>query len=40
MRGSAWITAKLESDSYVRIRNLKTRDEIVAGFADAANHLK
>jgi histidyl-tRNA synthetase len=33
-------TAKLESDSYVRIRNLKTRDEIVAGFADAANHLK
>ena len=28
------------SDSYVRIRNLKSRDEIVAGFADAANHLR
>ncbi len=36
----AGFTAKLESDSYVRIRNLKTREEIVAGFADAANHLK
>jgi len=33
-------TAKLDSDAYVRIRNLKTRAEIVAGFADAANHLK
>ena len=33
-------TAKFESDSYVRIRNLKSRDEIVAGFADAANHLR
>jgi len=22
------------------IRNLKTRDEIVAGFADEANHLR
>jgi histidyl-tRNA synthetase len=33
-------TAKLESDSYVRIRNMKSRDEIVTGFADAANHLK
>jgi histidyl-tRNA synthetase len=33
-------TAKLESDSYVRIRNMKSRDEIVAGFADAANHLR
>jgi histidyl-tRNA synthetase len=32
-------TARVESGSYVRIRNLKTRDEIVAGFADAANHL-
>ena len=32
-------TARVENDSYVRIRNLKTRDEIVAGFADAANHL-
>ena len=27
----ATYTAKLESDSYVRIRNLKTREEIVAG---------
>lgn len=33
-------TAKLESDSYVRIRNFKTRDEVVAGFADVVNHLK
>jgi histidyl-tRNA synthetase len=32
-------TAKLESDAYVRIRNFKTREEIVAGMADAANHL-
>jgi len=36
----AAFTAKLESDSYVRIRNLKSRDEIVAGFSDAANHLR
>lgn len=36
----AAFTAKLENDSYVRIRNLKSRDEIVAGFADAANHLR
>jgi len=32
-------TARLDSDAYVRIRNLKTRDEIVTGVADAANHL-
>ncbi len=32
-------TVRAESDSYVRIRNLKTREEVVAGFADAANHL-
>jgi len=32
-------TARVESDAYVRVRNLKTREEIVAGFADAANHL-
>jgi histidyl-tRNA synthetase len=32
-------TARLENDAYVRIRNLKTREEIVAGVADAANHL-
>jgi histidyl-tRNA synthetase len=36
----AAFTAKLESDSYVRIRNTKSREEIVAGFADAANHLR
>ena len=35
----AAFTARVESDDYVRIRNLKSRDEIVAGFADAANHL-
>jgi histidyl-tRNA synthetase len=33
-------TAKLESDTYVRIRNFKTRDEVVAGFADVTNHLR
>jgi histidyl-tRNA synthetase len=32
-------TARLENDSYVRIRNLKTREEIVTGIAGAANHL-
>jgi histidyl-tRNA synthetase len=36
----AAFTAKVESESYVRIRNLKSRDEIVAGFSDAANHLR
>jgi histidyl-tRNA synthetase len=32
-------TVRAESDSYVRIRKMKTREEVVAGFADAANHL-
>jgi len=32
-------TARLDNDAYVRIRNLKTREEIVTGVADAANHL-
>jgi histidyl-tRNA synthetase len=32
-------TAQMDSDSYVRIRNLKTREEVVAGVSDAANHL-
>jgi histidyl-tRNA synthetase len=32
-------TARLDNDSYVRIRNLKTREEIVTGVSDAANHL-
>ena len=36
----AAFTARVESESYVRIRNLKSRDEIVAGFADAVNHLR
>ena len=36
----AAFTAKVESESYVRIRNLKSRDEIVAGFADVENHLR
>jgi histidyl-tRNA synthetase len=36
----ATFTAKLDSDSYVRIRNLKTREEVVAGVNDAANHLR
>ena len=34
-------SAKLkENDLYVRIRNFKTRDEVVAGFGDVANHLE
>ena len=32
-------TARLENDAYVRIRNLKTRAEIVTGTAGTANHL-
>jgi histidyl-tRNA synthetase len=32
-------TAKLDSDAYVRVRNLKTRDEIMTGIRDVANHL-
>jgi histidyl-tRNA synthetase len=32
-------TARLENDAYVRIRNLKTREEVVTGIAGAANHL-
>jgi histidyl-tRNA synthetase len=36
----ATFTAKLDSGSYVRIRNLKTREEVVAGVNDAANHLR
>jgi hypothetical protein len=33
-------TARLENDAYVRIRNLKTREDIVTGIAGAANHLE
>jgi histidyl-tRNA synthetase len=36
----AAFTAKVESESYVRIRNLKSSEEIVTGFADAVNHLR
>ena len=32
-------TVRLESESYARIRNLKTREEVVAGSGDVANHL-
>ena len=32
-------TARLDNDSYVRSRNLKTREEIVTGIAGAAHHL-
>ena len=32
-------TVRAESAAYVRIRKMKTREEVVAGFADAANHL-
>jgi histidyl-tRNA synthetase len=36
----AAFTARVENDDYVRIRNLKTRAEVVAGFADTKNHLR
>ena len=32
-------TVRAENDAYVRIRKMKTRDEVVAGFADVGNHL-
>jgi hypothetical protein len=32
-------TVRLENDAYVRVRNLKTREEIVTGIAGVANHL-
>jgi histidyl-tRNA synthetase len=32
-------TARLDNEDYVRIRNLKTRNEIVTGLAGATNHL-
>jgi histidyl-tRNA synthetase len=32
-------TVRLESDAYARIRNAKSRDEIVAGVGDVKNHL-
>jgi histidyl-tRNA synthetase len=36
----ATYTAKLDNDAYARVRNLKTREEVVCGVNDAANHLK
>jgi len=33
-------TVRLESDAYVRIRDLKTRKEVVAGANDVVNHLE
>ena len=36
----AGFTARVENDSYVRIRGMKTKQEIVTGFGDAANHLE
>jgi histidyl-tRNA synthetase len=36
----AAFSAKLDNDAYVRIRNLKTREEVVAGVNDAANHIR
>ena len=36
----ATYTAKLDNDAYARIRNLKSREEIVCGVNDAANHLR
>ena len=35
----AAFTVKLENDAYARIRNSKTRTELVAGAADVKNHL-
>lgn len=32
-------TAKLESEAYIRLRNLKTRDEVVTGTNDVLSHL-
>lgn len=36
----ATCTAKLDNDAYVRIRNLKTREEVVAGVNDTVNHIR
>ncbi|HEU5396867.1 MAG TPA: histidine--tRNA ligase, partial [Verrucomicrobiae bacterium] len=36
----ASFTVTLESDAYARIRNSTSRNEVVAGFADVANHLR
>lgn len=36
----ASFTVRLDNDAYARIRNLKTREEVVTGVADTANHLR
>ena len=36
----ALFTAKLDNCDYVRLRNLKTREEVVTGSRDALNHLR
>jgi histidyl-tRNA synthetase len=36
----ATFTAKLDNNAYVRIRNLRTREEVVAGVAGVVNHLR
>jgi histidyl-tRNA synthetase len=36
----ARFTAKLDNDAYVRIRNLRTREEVVAGVEGVVNHLR
>ena len=36
----AAFTVKLDNDAYARIRNSKTRTELVAGTSDVKNHLK
>jgi histidyl-tRNA synthetase len=33
-------TARMENDLYVRVRNLKSREEIVTGVGDVTNHLR
>jgi histidyl-tRNA synthetase len=36
----ATYTVRLENSDYVRIRNLKTREEIVSGVNDTANYIR
>jgi histidyl-tRNA synthetase len=36
----AAFTAKLDNDEYVRIRNMKSRAEVVAGVSGAAHHIR
>lgn len=32
-------TVKADSDAYVRVRNMKTREEVMTGFGDVKNHI-